>query len=435
MLMSPRRVLSGITAAALVVAIGSSYPVTSAGAVTPTGPVKVVPATFTPWLDRSHPNQNVQQLAQCGGTMYAVGTISAVDQGKSSYVRHNAFSFAAATGAVTSWAPNVNGSVHSIALSPDCTTAYLGGAFSSVGGAAAKNLAAVNTTTGALQSSFAHSASAEVDTLQYTHGVVLAGGQFSSINGVSRSRLASLNPGTGAVTGYANLSISGTYPGYGTKVYNSQLSHSGSKLLIEGVFTSIAGQARQQVAVLDLGSTSVTLDGWHALELNQACSTAEAFYAKGANWSPDDGTIYIATTGYRGPTGANTALCDAAAAFPATPTVVTHVWINYTGCDSLYSVAADSDDVYVGGHERWANNGHGCDAAGIGAVARPGIGGLDPLTGLATSWNPTRSRGHGAQDLLITAAGLWVGSDTFTSGTEQMCGRQTNHGGICFLPY
>ena len=43
-----------------------------------------------------------------------------------------------------------------------------------------------------------------------------------------------------------------------------------------------------------------------------------------AAWSPDDSTVYIATTGYH-PNGLRpgpprTGLCDAAAAFPATQT-------------------------------------------------------------------------------------------------------------------
>ena len=45
-----------------------------------------------------------------------------------------------------------------------------------------------------------------------------------------------------------------------------------------------------------------------------------------------------------------------AAAFPATQATVAHLWINYTGCDSLYSTAADTSTAYFGGHERWVDN-------------------------------------------------------------------------------
>ncbi|MGI8676296.1 MAG: hypothetical protein ACR2JT_05110, partial [Nocardioidaceae bacterium] len=54
------------------------------------------------------------------------------------------------------------------------------------------------------------------------------------------------------------------------------------------------------------------------------------------------------------------------------------------------------------GHQRWLNN---------GAVERPGIGAIDPTTGLANSWNPTKTRAVGGKDMFVTSAGLWVGSD------------------------
>jgi hypothetical protein len=407
----------------------------------PGGSPTEAPAAFTPWLLSSPVNQNVQQLVPCGRLMYAVGRLSRIGQGNRTYTRGNAFSFSQTTGAVTAWDPEVNGTVQTIALSPDCATAYLGGRFTSVHGTKATNLVAVNTSTGAVRTGFARNAGGKVNTLQYTSRGLLVGGVFTTINGVARSRFASLNPATGAVTSYANLSFSGTYPQTTTKVYNSQLSHAGTRLLIEGVFTSIAGKARRQVAILDLGATSVRVSNWYSTEFDQNCVAHESFYVKGGAWSPDDATIYVATTGYKPPSGPGSGtsqpragLCDAAAAFRSTSGLVRHVWINYTGCDSYYAVAADTSNVYVGGHARWANNPNGCDAAGPGAVARPGIAGLNPSTGLATSWNPTRSRGHGVNDLEVTRAGLWIASDTGPGGGSQMCGKVTNKGGICFLP-
>jgi hypothetical protein len=210
--------------------------------------------------------------------------------------------------------------------------------------------------------------------------------------------------------------------------------------MIEGVYTSIAGQPRQQIAILDLAGPSVTLDAWTSPELSQGCVTR--FYARSAAWSPNDNRIYTATTGYlplSGP-GSNRSdtraqLCDAVVAFPYAAGSVNHLWVNYSGCDSYHSVAADADNVYVSGHERWADNPNGCDFAGPGAVSRPGIADIDPTTGKATPWNPTRSLGHGSHQVLITGAGLWVASDTWTDGLAQKCGGQKKHGGICFLPY
>ena len=50
----------------------------------------------------------------------------------------------------------------------------------------------------------------------------------------------------------------------------------------------------------------------------------------------------------------------------------------------------------------------------------------------ATSSNPTRSRGAGADDLVVAFGGLWVASDNKNAATQ--CGREY-HPGICFLPY
>ena len=70
-----------------------------------------------------------------------------------------------------------------------------------------------------------------------------------------------------------------------------------------------------------------------------------------------------------------------AAAFPATQGPVLHEWVNYAGCDSLYSTAADASTAYFGGHERWSQNANGCDFAGPGAISAPGMEGLSPTTG------------------------------------------------------
>ena len=84
--------------------------------------------------------------------MYAVGTFTAISWNGTTYTRNNVFSFSATKPyTVTSWDPNANGIVNSITFSPDCSTAYLGGKFTTVGGGSAKNIAAVSTiATGAL---------------------------------------------------------------------------------------------------------------------------------------------------------------------------------------------------------------------------------------------------------------------------------------------
>jgi hypothetical protein len=425
-------------------ALAGSMGLVAGPASAATGPVSSTPAAGTPQLAPTGTTEQVRQLAQCGGTMYAVGSFTSIKRYSSTFTRTNAFSFSATSPyMVTSWDPEVNGTVNSIAFSPDCSIAYLGGAFTSIGGTAVKNIAAVSTSTGAVISTFGHSANGQVETLLYYNGHLLTGGYYTSINnGTADSYMTSLNPSTGKDDGFIHLSISGNYqfPGVDsnpTRVYNQQLSNSGTLDLVEGDFTSVGGQPRQQMFMLDLSGTTAAVTGWTSPELNTNCNFNEPFYAQAGAWSPDDSTIYVATTGYKpagSPAGATprTGPCDAAIAYPSTQTSVTHKWINYTGCDSLYSTAADASTAYFGGHERWSMNPNDCDAQGPGAISAPGMEGLDPGTG-ALTFNPTRARGLGADDMLVTSAGLWIGSDNENNSVE--CGGVASHAGICLLPY
>jgi hypothetical protein len=436
----PGRKTRACLASAAVLALAWS----AAPAQAATGPVSSTPAAGTPQLANTGATEQVRQLAQCGGTMYAVGTFTSIQRYSTTYARNNAFSFSATSPfKVTTWNPNVNGIVNSIAFSPDCSMAYLGGIFTSVNGTAVKNIAEVSTSTGAVNTAFASSAGGQVSTLLTYGSHLLTGGYFTSINGSSANPyFTSLNTTTGKDDGFLNLNISGNYqfPGVSsnpTRVYNQQLSNGGSLDLVEGDFTSVGGQPRQQIFMLNLAGSQASMTAWTSDEFSQACATVEPFYVQAAAWSPDDSEIYIGTTGYHPynmPVGATqrTGLCDAAAAFPATQADVSHLWVNYTGCDSLYSAAADASTAYFGGHERWSQNPNDCDAQGTGAIAAPGMEGLDPATGNLT-FNPTRDRGLGADDMLVTSGGLWIASDN--SDGSSSCGGAYGYAGICLLPY
>jgi hypothetical protein len=453
-----RRAGAIASAAALCLA-GSAAAGTAAEAAT--GPVSASPAN-TPQLNTTGAVEQVRQLVQCGGTMYAVGTFTSVKHNSTVTAVNNAFSFSAtAPYNLTTWAPNVNGIINSIAFNgTNCADAYIGGKFTSVDGTKVGNLAEVTTSgTGALVTTFAHSANGQVSTLLGVNGHILAGGYYTSINGsTANPYMTSLDPTTGKDDGFVHLSISGNYqfPGVAsnpTRVYNQSLSHGGTLDLVMGDFTSVGGVPRQQIFMLNVATSPATVTAWTSPEWDGSageatpaspttgypyeCATVEPFYIQAAAWSPDDSTIFIGTTGYHpngwpvGKTPRN-GLCDAAAAFPATQGPVLHTWVNYTGCDSLYSAAADASTAYFGGHERWSSNPTACDQAGTGAVAAPGFEGLSATTGTLT-FNPTRGRGLGADDMLDTTAGLWIASDN-QNGASQ-CAGKSGHAGICFLPY
>jgi hypothetical protein len=452
---------TGAVAVAAVLSLAGFAGISQA-APPPTGPVSGTPVTNTPHFPAvTSSTEEIRQIAQCGNTMYAVGTFTDVRREGNAYTRSNVFSFSASNPyTVTSWAPSVNGTVNTIAFNgSNCADAYLGGQFTSINGTAVKNIAEVDTTTGNVVTAFGHSAGGQVETLLGVGGHILAGGYYTSINGSAADPyMTSLNPTTGKDDGFVSLNISGNYqfPGVSsnaTRVYNQELSHSGTLDLVMGDFTSVGGQPRQQIFMLNLATSPATVTPWTSPEWDGSqgeatpanptngypyeCATVEPFYIQAAAWSPDDSTIYIGTTGYHpngwpvGGTPRN-GLCDAAAAFPATQGPVLHEWVNYTGCDSLYAAAADASTAYFGGHERWSSNPNACDGQGPGAIVAPGMEGLSPATGLLT-FNPTRDRGLGADDMLVTSAGLWIASDNLDG--SQMCGGVQNLAGLCLLPY
>jgi hypothetical protein len=439
-------------------------------AATPPGPVLSTPVTSIPHFPAKTPTvEQIRQIVQCGSTMYAAGTFTVVKRQTTTYTRNNVFSFSANPPyALKSWAPNVNGTVNSITFNGTrCADAYIGGKFTAIGGTAAKNIAEIDTTTGSVVTAFGHSASGTVETLASYGNHVLAGGNFTGINGSTADPyLASLNAATGKDDGFIRLNISGSYqfPGVSansTRIYNQAISHSGTLDLVMGDFTSVGGQARQQIFMLDLTTNPASVTGWTSPQWDGSqgeatpqnpsngypyqCATVEPFYIRAASWSPDDSMIYIGTTGYHPngwPIGSFplNGLCDAAAAFPATKASVLSKWINYTGCDSLYATAADSFAAYFGGHERWSQNPNGCDFQGQNpqGIVAPGMEGLDPVTGnlLLNQQGTalyTRARGLGADDMLLTSAGLWIASDNYQG--SQACGGVNGLAGLCFLPY
>ncbi len=353
---------------------------------------------------------------------------------------------------MTTWNPNINGEVNTIAFNNgNCSHAYIGGRFTAVGGTAAKNIAEIDTTTGNVVTTFKSNASGQVETILAAKGHLLTGGFFKGINGGSANPFyVSLNPATGQDDGYLSLGVTGHYMYTGaktnnTEIYNQQLSPNRKDVLVEGDFTSVGGVARQQIFMLGLGAAAGTVTAWNSAEFSQFCAVNRPFYIQAAAWSPDSSEVYIADTG-KNPhnwdhTFPLTGLCSAVAAFPATLGAVSHDWVNYTGCDSLYSVAADSSAVYVAGSERWASNANGCNHMGKGSVNAPGMGGFTPGATCGallensghTAGLYSRARGHRRGRHAADQRGP-VDRQRQPRRAPHLCG-VPGHAGICFLPY
>src|SRR5436305_5268556 len=109
------------------IAVGAAALLAAALGGTALATVQPKPASGTPQLYPNGSTEQVRQLVQCGGTMYAVGSFTRIQQGSSGpvYTRNNVFSFSATSPyTVTSWAPSVNGTVNTIAFNgTNCSTA------------------------------------------------------------------------------------------------------------------------------------------------------------------------------------------------------------------------------------------------------------------------------------------------------------------------
>jgi hypothetical protein len=411
-----KRTLRTVLVALVLSMVVAAVPTVASASIALGTVVSANPANFTPNVASGA----VYKFTQVGGTMYAGGAFSSVSTpaGVSpggTFSRSNIVAFNAATGVVsTSFAPSVNGEVW--AMATNGTSLWIGGTFTSVNGVARRGVAKLNPATGAVDAAFnANLASGKVTELALVGGRLIAGGTFPG-------KLRAVNPATGANTGYLNLSISGsvTTNAGPVEVYRFAVNPAGTRLVAVGNFTSVGGQTRYRAFMLTLGA-SATLNAWYYQPLQNLCAAASLpDYMRDVDFSPDGSWFAFVSTGYiprAGGVGRD--LCDAAARFetsitsPARPT-----WINYTGGDTLHSVAATDVAVYVQGHQRWLNNPQGVNSAGPGAVSRPGIGAINPSTGLALSWNPGKERGVGGKDLYVTSQGLWVGSDTNRIGGE-----------------
>jgi hypothetical protein len=375
--------------------------------------VSANPVNYTPNIDQGA----VYKMAEVNGTLYAGGSFSSVTPAAGGSVgRSNIVAFDAATGALsTTFAPSIDGEVWAIAHSGGAL--YVGGTFSTVNGVARRGLAKLDPTTGAVDPAFNAGLTGTVRESAVVAGRLIISGTFAK-------RIQAVRLTTGADTGYIAVPVTGTVASNAgpTEVYRFAVDPAGTRLVGVGNFTSVGGATHYRTFMLTLGAASATVNAWNYPPLQNMCAAASIpDYMRDVDFAPDGSYFVLVSTGYVPLDGqVGTALCDATARFEtANPAPAVPTWINYTGGDTLHSVAVTDKAVYVQGHQRWLDNPQGRDSAGPGAVSRPGIGAIDPVTGLALPWNPTKERGVGGKDLLVTARGLWVGSDTERIGQER----------------
>ena len=414
---------------------------------------------WTPHLvvESGKPKPVAYSIAEAGDQMVVGGRFTAVEPGDRGpdVARSNVFAFDATDGAIhEGFKPLVDGQVWAVAS--DGTWVYIGGNFKTVNGSPRPALARLNLATGALDTSFRPP---------------LKGGRVSDIAlhddqvvvaGTIPRRLMSLDRSDGAATSYIPTAVSVTgklvhqsgAASDAAQVFKFDISPDGRRLVAVGNFTEVAGQERPRVFMLDLGATAATLSSWNYEPLGEDCTSTRPNaipYVQDVDFAPDSSWFALASfgfmyQGYNYPFDFQTSrrwyqICDSLSRFetnvlnPVQPT-----WVNYSGGDSLKSVAVTGAAVYTQGHSRWLDDPYGKDSKIHPAVDRLGGGAVSPNPGgyadprdlnakpnTALNWNPNMPQQSGGFQILPTAAGVWFVTDGTRFGGEY-------HRGIRFAP-
>ncbi len=361
--------------------------------------------------DAFDPNANdvIQSIAlQADGKILAGGFFTNIGGQPRNYMAR----LDATTGSADSFNPNANGSIPTIAVQADGKI-LVGGSFNganSIGGQTRNRIARLSPATGSADS-FDPSANAEVYAIAVeADGKIIAGGAFTQVapNGgptVTRNRIARLETnglldrtldlgivgsqvntmavqpdGKVIITGIftsvlgvprnnmARLNSDGTLdmafnPGVNANVYSIALQKDG-KVLVGGVFTNVGGQTRNGIARLDAASGAA--DSWNpnaggnSNEVDAVAVQPDGMILVGGNFTVIGGAARNAIARLDATTG----LADS--------------W-NPGSINQVYTIALQADGKILVGGVFFGN---------VGGQHRNKIARLDPVTGAADSYSP-----------------------------------------------
>jgi large repetitive protein len=195
-------------------------------------------------------NGAVNAIAAANGILYVGGEFTSVRPpgaaaGSGEVARSYLAAFNSHTGAlITTFNHTLNGAVSVLTASPDGQTVYAGGDFTSVDGSNRNRIASFTVSSGAL-TGWNPNANGRVAGISPFGSTVYVAGYFSSIGGRTERRVAALTASTGAALSTFNVTPDNI-------VYQSAISTDGSKLYLAGAFISINGDTTYHaVAALD----------------------------------------------------------------------------------------------------------------------------------------------------------------------------------------
>ncbi|WP_232012069.1 LamG domain-containing protein [Actinomyces slackii] len=185
-------------------------------------------------------NGVVWDQAVVGNTVYAVGDFSSARPagsaaGQNETSRANAVAYDITTGEMTDWAPSTNGRINSIEASPDGSTLYIGGDFTSLNGETTWRVGAVSAASGQrVPLAAAANGSVKAVELSPDGSTLYIGGAFTQVNRADRQRVAAVDLGAQRLTDFS-AKVDDLY------VRTIAVAADSSAVAIGGAFTSVGG--------------------------------------------------------------------------------------------------------------------------------------------------------------------------------------------------
>jgi PKD repeat protein len=335
------RVLATLSTTGLLV-LGLQAP----SALADTAPAVGLPATVSAdALPTWQINGVVWAQVVVGNTVYVTGRFSEARPpgvaagGNGSIAANNMFAYDVRTGnPVSLFSHQLNGQGLGIAASPDGSRVYVVGDFTTVDGFVRSHIAAFDTASNSLSTTFAPTLSSSASAVTATNTTVWAGGGFGQANGKGRSSTAAFTSSNGAILPWAPVVTGG-------KVSAMVLTPDKSRVILGGQLTQING-----VSAYGMGSVDAVSGATMPWAANQTIQDA---YPNGAidTLAVDGGQIYGA--GYAYGTGSSFE-----GAFAADPYTGNINWLNDCHGDTygvfpigqvLYTVSHVHSCQWIGG--------------------------------------------------------------------------------------
>lgn len=196
-------------------------------------------------------NGPVYAFSRLGSTIYMVGNFTAVNG--AARVRAAAVT---TVGSVTAWDPQPGGD-RPVSVVATANKVYLGGFFGTIGGVTRRGVAAVDPTTGALDTAFDANLDGHVRSMALSGSTLYIGGSFANAGGAARDSVAGLNISDGSAVAGWNAGPLGADHGRGIYVENVTMDIDGSRVFLGGSFSTVNNVTRRYAVALDARTGAV----------------------------------------------------------------------------------------------------------------------------------------------------------------------------------